>query len=222
VLSCRPVPSRATKSGCAAPDPLTPLTPAFYQRPAEVVARDLLGRWVVRRLGAETLILRLVEVEAYLGAPDRASHAWNGRRTPRNASLYLAGGHAYVYFIYGMHWCLNAVTGDAGVGSAVLLRAGEPVAGEERMRANRCLAAPPRPGDVGGGPGKLCQALAVDRSFDGQRLDAGPLQLAAGEPVAAAAVATGPRIGVAYAGAAAAWPLRFAISGNLHISRPRI
>ena len=79
-------------------------------------------------------MLRLVETEAYLGAPDRASHAWGGRRTPRNESLYLAGGHAYVYMIYGMHFCLNAVTGEAGVGSAVLLRAGEPVEGEERMR----------------------------------------------------------------------------------------
>jgi DNA-3-methyladenine glycosylase len=218
------VASRATKGGLAAADPPTPLTtlpPGFYRRPAEIVARDLLGRWVVRRLGADTLILRLVEVEAYLGAPDRASHAWNGRHTPRNASLYLAGGHAYVYFIYGIHWCLNAVTGDAGQGGAVLLRAGEPIAGEDVMRFNRRRTAP-RPGDLAGGPGKLCQALAVDRSFDGQPLDGELLRLTAGEPVAAAAVAAGPRIGVAYAGDAAAWPLRFAISGNLHVSRPRI
>ena len=242
MISCRSVASRATKSGRAAPDPppplaplapplplspLTPLAPAFYQRPAEAVARDLLGRWVVRRgAGAATLILRLVEVEAYLGAPDRASHAWGGRRTKRNASLYLPGGHAYVYFIYGMHWCLNAVTGDPaapGLGGAVLLRAGEPVAGEDEMRATPGRgAAPPRPGDLAGGPGKLCQALAVDRSFDGLRLDAGALQLTAGEPAAAAAVAAGPRIGVAYAGAAAAWPLRFAIRGNPNVSRPRL
>jgi DNA-3-methyladenine glycosylase len=216
------VASRASKSGGAAPDRLAPLAPAFYRRPADVVARDLLGRWVVRRLDGEALILRLVEVEAYLGAADRASHAWGGRHTPRNASLYLAGGHAYVYFIYGMHWCLNAVTGDAGVGSAVLLRAGEPVAGEERMRANRALQAPPRPGDLAGGPAKLCQALAIDRAFDGCRLDRGALKLTAGEPVAPAAMAAGPRIGVAYAGEAAAWPLRFAIAGNRSVSRPRI
>lgn len=200
---------------------LSPLPPAFYRRPAETVARDLLGRYLVRAVGGELLVLRLVEVEAYLGAPDRASHAWGGRRSPRNASLYLPGGHAYVYFIYGMHWCLNAVTGEADVGSAVLLRAGEPVAGKERMRRNRGRPAPTRPGDLAGGPGKLCQALAIDRACDGVRLDRGPLQLTAGEPVAPAQVAAGPRIGVAYAGEAAAWPLRFAIAGNEHVSRPR-
>src|SRR4051794_32569830 len=80
-----------------------PLPTSFYRRPAEIVARDLLGRYLVRELEGERLVLRLVEVEAYLGGPDRASHAWDGRRTPRNESLYLPGGHAYVYFIYGMH-----------------------------------------------------------------------------------------------------------------------
>jgi DNA-3-methyladenine glycosylase len=209
---------RSARSGL-----LSPLPPSFYRRPAEVVARELLGRYLVRLAGRERLVLRLVEVEAYLGAPDRASHAWGGRRTARNASLYLAGGHAYVYFIYGMHWCLNAVTGEAGIGSAVLLRAGEPVAGEERMRRFRGLAATatPRPGEVAGGPARLCQAIAVDRACDGLRLDRGPLQIAAGEPVAPERVAVGQRIGVAYAGEAARWPLRFAVAGNLHVSRPR-
>ncbi|HXO29503.1 MAG TPA: DNA-3-methyladenine glycosylase, partial [Thermoanaerobaculia bacterium] len=116
---------RVTRARGSAAGPLAPLPPSFYRRPAEAVARDLLGRYLVREVEGEVLVLRLVEVEAYLGAPDRASHAWGGRRTPRNASLYLPGGHAYVYFIYGMHWCLNAVTGEADVGSAVLLRAGE-------------------------------------------------------------------------------------------------
>jgi len=213
---------RATRARGSAAGRLAPLPPSFYRRPAEAVARDLLGRYLVREVAGEVLVLRLVEVEAYLGAPDRASHAWGGRRTPRNASLYLPGGHAYVYFIYGMHWCLNAVTGEADVGSAVLLRAGEPVAGEETMRRHRGWPASPRPGDLAGGPGKLCQALAVDRACDGVRLDRGPLRLTAGEPVAPGQVATGPRIGVAYAGEAAAWPLRFAVAGNPHVSRPRL
>jgi DNA-3-methyladenine glycosylase len=199
-----------------------PLPVSFYRRPAETVARDLLGRYLVRELGGERLVLRLVETEAYLGEPDRASHAWGGRRTPRNESLYLPGGHAYVYFIYGMHWCLNAVTGEAGIGSAVLLRAGEPVEGEERMIENRRRPRRPRPGDLAGGPGKLCQALAIDRTLDGVLLARPPLLITRGEPAPAEAVAAGPRIGVDYAGEAAAWPLRFAVRGNGHVSKPRM
>jgi DNA-3-methyladenine glycosylase len=198
-----------------------PLPKSFFRRPAEAVARDLLGRYLVRELDGERLALRLVETEAYLGAPDRASHAWAGRRTPRNESLYLAGGHAYVYFIYGMHYCLNAVTGEAGVGSAVLLRAGEPVAGEERMRENRGWTATPRPGDLAGGPGKICQALAIGRELDGVLLDRPPLYLARGEMVAQEEIVSSPRIGVDYAGEAAGWPLRFSVRGNPHVSRPR-
>lgn len=200
-----------------------PLPRSFFLRPAEEVARDLLGRYLVRRLGGERLVARLVETEAYLGAPDRASHAWNGRRTARNASLYLPGGHAYVYLIYGLHHCLNVVTGEPEVGSAVLLRAAEPVAGELRMRENRGSRRAPRAGELAGGPGKLCQALAVDRRQDGLPLwcRGGELELTCGEPVADERVAAGPRIGVDYAGEAAGWPLRFAERGNLEVSRPR-
>jgi DNA-3-methyladenine glycosylase len=197
-----------------------PLPASFYRRPAETVARDLLGRWLVRELDGERLVLRLVEVEAYLGAPDRASHAWAGRRTPRNESLYLPGGHAYVYLIYGMHFCLNAVTGERGIGSAVLLRAGEPVEGEERMVENRGWARKLRPGDLAGGPGKICQALAIDRSLDGVRLDEPPLSMTRGEPVEEGEVVASPRIGVDYAGEAAQWPLRFSVRGHRHVSKP--
>jgi len=199
---------------------LRPLPLSFYRRPAEEVARDLLGRWLVHEVAGERLVLRLVETEAYLGAPDRASHAWGGRRTPRNESLYLPGGHAYVYFIYGMHFCLNAVTGERDIGSAVLLRAGEPAEGEERMRENRRWPRPPRPGDLAGGPGKLCQALAIGRELDGLLLDRPPLWIARGEPVEPAGIAAGPRIGVDYAGEAAGWPLRFMVRGNRHVSKP--
>jgi DNA-3-methyladenine glycosylase len=198
-----------------------PLPASFYRRPAEAVARDLLGRYLTRELDGERLVLRLVETEAYLGAPDRASHAWAGRRTARNESLYLAGGHAYVYMIYGMHYCLNAVTGEAGIGSAVLLRAGEPVAGEERMRENRGWTRIPRPGDLAGGPGKICRALAIGRELDGVLLDRPPLCIARGEPVGEEEIVASPRIGVDYAGEAALWPLRFSVRGHPHVSRPR-
>lgn len=198
-----------------------PLPRSFYRRPAETVARDLLGRYLVRELDGERLVLRLVETEAYLGEPDRASHAWGGRRTPRNESLYLPGGHAYVYLIYGMHYCLNAVTGEADSGGAVLLRAGEPVEGEERMRENRGWARVPRPGDLAGGPGKICRALAIGRELDGVLLDQPPLYITRGEPVASEEIVASPRIGVDYSGEAALWPLRFSVRGHLHVSRPR-
>lgn len=202
---------------------LDPLAPAFYRRPAEEVARDLLGRYLVRTVGAGArLVLRLVETEAYQGEGDRASHAHAGPVTPRARRLYRAPGRAYVYLIYGMHHCLNAVTGSARDGSAVLIRAGEPIEGAGSMRTLRGWGREPRPGDLAGGPGKLCQALGVDLAFDGAPLWKGELVIAAGEPVGDDAVARGPRVGIDYAGAAAEWPLRFAIHGNRYVSRPRI
>lgn len=176
----------------------------------------------MRVLGGERLVLRLVEVEAYLGPGDRASHTWGGRRTARVASMWLGGGHAYVYFVYGLHHCLNVVCGAPGAGTAVLLRAGAAVAGAARMAELRGLERPPRPGELAGGPARLCAALAVDRRLDGVSLLGGELHLAAGEPAGDAEVARGPRVGVAYAGAAAAWPLRFALAGHREASRPRL
>lgn len=195
---------------------------SFFQRPAGEVAPDLLGHHLVRRLGRRSLILRIVETEAYLGASDRASHAWNDRRTQRTSVLFRRGGVAYVYFVYGMHYMLNVVTGGADDGSAVLIRAGEPVAGSEEMRLRRGLERAPRAGDLAGGPGKLCRALAIDSELNGAPLDSGPLILAEGSPPAPHEVAVGPRVGVAYAGAAADWLLRFAEEGNPHVSRPRL
>ena len=129
------------------PEPGRPLPASFFARPPAEVARALLGARLVRRLpDGERLVLRLVETEAYLGASDRASHAWAGRRTVRNASLYLPAGHAYVYFIYGLHYCLNVVTNPDGRGGAVLLRAGEALAGTERMLRHRGLTARHPPG----------------------------------------------------------------------------
>lgn len=195
---------------------------SFYARPAEVVARDLLGRLLVRDLEGERLIVRVIEVEAYLGAGDAAAHTYGGRRTPRVRSMYLGGGHAYVYFTYGMHYCVNVVCGEAGSGTAVLLRAGAPLEGVARMAELRDLPAARRgPEAIAGGPARLCEALAIDRGFDGHQLWKRPLRLTAGEPVGDAEVVVGPRVGVAYAGAAARWPLRFAVRGCPEVSRPR-
>lgn len=198
-----------------------PLPKTFYRRPAAEIAPDLLGRYLVHEAGGELpLVLRIVETEAYLGAADRASHAWNDRRTPRTSALYREGGFAYVYLIYGMHHMLNVVTGTSDDGSAVLLRAGEPVRGESTMRRLRGLTARGRAGVVAGGPGKLCRALGVDGALNGAALWRGPLRILSGDPVAPADVVIGPRVGIDYAGEAASWPLRFAVAGNPHVSRP--
>ena len=194
-----------------------PLTAAFaYGRRADEVARDLLGRYLVRQWDdGRRAVLRIVETEAYLGRIDRASHAWNGRRTPRNESMYLPGGHWYVYFIYGMHYCLNLVAGVEGEADAVLIRAGEAMEGADILAANRGLALSPRmlkPGALAGGPGKLCRALQIDRaSFDALPMTSPGLYLMHGRPVAPPDVVAAPRIGVDYAGEAATWPLRFQV-----------
>lgn len=174
----------------------------------------------MREVEGQRLVARIVETEAYLGAPDRASHAWQGRRTPRNEALYVPGGAAYVYFIYGMYFCLNAVAGPADSGEAVLIRAAEPIVGEKVMTVNRRLSRTRKPGDLAGGPGKLCQALEIDRGLDGHPLQSTPLRISVGDPVERAAIAVGTRIGIDYAEEAVDWPLRFAVNGNPHVSRP--
>jgi DNA-3-methyladenine glycosylase len=180
-----------------------PLPRGFFARDVLDVAPDLLGREVASTAGGRLVRLRLVEVEAYAGDIDPASHAFRGR-TPRNAVMFGPAGHAYVYFTYGMHYCVNVVTGQPGRASAVLLRAGVVVAGEDVVRERR-----PRSSerDLVRGPARLTQALGIDRSWDGTDLCApgSGLQLLPGEPVPPDRIATGPRVGVAGDGAVAPW-----------------
>jgi DNA-3-methyladenine glycosylase len=200
---------------------LSPIPRDFYCRPAEVVAAELLGRLLVRYVSEHRLIIRIVETEAYLGEGDRASHAWRGKPTRRTKTLFRSGGCCYVYLVYGIHHMFNVVTGETGDGSAVLVRAGEPVEGEAWMQRNRGLTADSRGGDVAGGPGRLCQALQIDLTMDGLWLDGEEIVVAGGTSVSPDRVSVGSRIGVSYAGEAAQWPLRFAEVGNPHVSRPR-
>ena len=199
---------------------LRALATSFYRRDPRSVARGLLGRYLVRRYRGETLTLRIVETEAYLGEGDRASHAWTGRPTRRTATLFRAGGCAYVYFVYGLHNMFNAVAGKEGVGGAVLVRAGDPVSGVRTMRRLRKLAVGRNGVEIASGPAKICQAMAIDRSLDGAPLNGQDVRICRGLPVRAARVIEGPRIGVDYAGEAAAWPLRFGVSRNPNLSRP--
>jgi DNA-3-methyladenine glycosylase len=189
---------------------------SFYLQDTITVARSLLGCVLWRRLGRELLAARLVEVEAYLGANDSASHARRGLRSPRNESMYLEGGHAYVYFTYGMHWCVNVVTQEADIAEAVLLRAAEPVRGIETMRERRQKAKRDR--DLMNGPGKLCSAMAIDKSLNGQPLDGKALWLTPRD-IEVGEIAVSHRIGVENSGEAAGWPLRFYLRDNAYVSR---
>ena len=180
--------------------------------PAEQVAPGLLGALLV----AGPVSVRLTEVEAYAGEADPGSHAFRGR-TPRNAVMFGPPGHAYVYFSYGMHWCLNVVTGPEGAASAVLLRGAEVVEGLEVARERR-PGAPDR--DLCRGPARLTRALGVSGEHGGLDLLDGrsPLRLVLpGAP--AGAVRTGPRVGVAGEGAATPW--RFWLDGEPTVSAYR-
>ena len=194
------------------------LRPGFYLQDTVTVARALLGCILWRRIGRTLLAARLVETEAYLGANDSASHARRGLRSPRNESMYLPGGHAYVYFTYGMHWCMNVVTAEADIAEAVLLRGAEPVRGIESMRKRRPKAKRDR--DLMNGPGKLCAALSIDENLDGVPLDGDLLWLEDREAALREdRIAVSPRIGVENSGEAADWPLRFYLRDSEYVSK---
>jgi len=187
----------------------------FYNRPVLEVARDLLGAVLV----CGDVALRLTEVEAYAGGRDPASHAFRGP-TPRNAVMFGPGGHAYVYFTYGMHYCVNLVCGPDGQASAVLLRAGEIVAGLETARARRPGV---RDRDLARGPARLTVALAIGRDMNGAdvtRADS-PLRVVRGEAVEDEVVRRGPRVGIS---TAAELPWRMWIDGEPTVSayRPHV
>ncbi len=198
----------------------------FFARDTLTVARELLGQRLVRVLDGERLSGRIVEVEAYVGENDRASHARCGI-TRRNAPMYGPPGHAYIYFVYGMHHCLNTVTEREGYPAAVLIRALEPLEGLEAMRALRSpeSAAGRRGGrpDVWltSGPARLCQAFGIDRRFDGADLCAPGALLFIEQDAAVPdeAIATGPRIGVRGDEVALTVPWRFYVWDNRYISR---
>ena len=189
------------------------LARGFYQRPTEVVARELLGKLLVRERPEGAVVVRLTEVEAYLGVDDAACHTFGGRRTARTETMWGEAGHAYVYLVYGLHSCLNVVTVGRGRPEAVLIRGGVVERGLELAQARRGAAVRERA--LADGPGKLCQALAVSRADDGADLCARASGLVIrddGLRVGELSVRRLPRVGVAYAGAAAAWPLRFVLS----------
>ncbi len=179
---------------------------AFFRGNTVRVARSLLGAWIGRRWRGTWYGGRIVETEAYLGARDRAAHSWAGRRTPRVEPMYRDGGHLYVFFVYGMHYCANVVTRRQGIAEAVLLRAAE---GPEGTPA-RLLS----------GPGRLCAALGLTTRESGLDMLAPDAPVRLWRPVRQrVGVRVSPRIGVDYAGEAKDWPLRFLDAGSTAVSR---
>lgn len=190
---------------------------SFFARDTLEVARDLLGRRLVRIVEGRRVSGRIVEAEAYVGEEDEASHASPGL-TKRNASMYGPPGHAYVYLIYGMYHCFNVVTGRRGFPAAILIRALEPDEGLEVMRERRDH----RPDEaLTSGPGRLCEALAIDLRFDSADLCAveASLFLEVGEPIPDERVAASPRVNVRGDTAALSVPWRFYVEGNRYVSR---
>jgi len=187
-----------------------------------VVARRLLGQRLVRVVNGRRRAGLIVETEAYLGAKDRAAHTYNGRKTARNASMYLPGGHAYVYFTYGMHHCFNVVCGFSGEGVAVLIRAIEPTEGLTMMRRRREAAR--SDGELCRGPARLTHALAIDLTLDGENLLTSSsvfIERARRRALPAFRIVASPRVGVDYAGPWSRRLLRFFVCGNPFVSGRR-
>ena len=196
---------------------LSPVPREFFVQPTHVLARSLLGKLLLLGNAGG----RIVEVEAYQGPTDRGAHSFGGRRTARTEVMFGEPGHAYIYRIYGRYDCVNVVSAAPDRPEAILVRALEPLTSsvEEFVRRRNC---PPSAGmhNLTNGPGRLTQALAIDRSWNGHPLWQEPFYIAEdGVVIPASNLRQGPRIGIAYAGAAAEFPWRYWIAGNPFVSR---
>ncbi|HET7319955.1 MAG TPA: DNA-3-methyladenine glycosylase [Candidatus Saccharimonadales bacterium] len=179
---------------------------------AEDVAPRLLGCYLVREMRGHTLVAKIVETEAY-DQTDVASHSYKGE-TPRTKVMFGGPGHLYVYFTYGMHYCCNVVVGPPGHGAAVLIRAVEPLEGEDAMSANRHGIASEQ---LTNGPAKLCYALGIDKNMSGHDLHKPPLQLIINAPVPHTSITQTTRVGISRG---KEMPWRFYLKGNKYVSRP--
>jgi len=184
--------------------------PNFLNEPVDAVAKKLLGCELERKIDGHTIRVRIVETESY-DQDDEASHAFGGERV-RNATMFKSSGHLYVYFTYGMHYCCNIVSGPAGYGSGVLIRAVEPVVGGEVLEQRRGISGV----NATNGPAKTCQALGINRTMDGHDLHRSPLKLWAGLLRSDETIAASPRIGISKARDV---HRRFFIKNNTYVSR---
>ena len=195
---------------------------SFFRRDPVTLARALLGHRLVSHIGGVPTAGVIVETEAYLGIPDKAAHTYGGRRTDRTRTMWGPAGHAYVYFVYGMHHCVNVVAGATGDPVAVLIRALEPDTGRDTMLERRPRAR--RPHDLCSGPAKLCRALGIDRGHDGEDLTTSDLlwvETRSRRSLRAETIVAAPRVGIGYAAEWQNRPLRFYVAGNPYVSRSR-
>jgi len=196
----------------------------FYSNDTLQVARELLGKYIVHKIGGEELTGMIVETEAYIGPHDKAAHSYNNRRTDRNEVMYGPPGYAYVYAIYGMYYCMNVVTADVDKPEAVLIRAIEPVKGLDTMAQNRFQKRyeelhKSEAINIANGPGKLCKALGINKSNNGDDLCKDRLFIAeSGKPMDFS-IESSPRINIGYAEEAVFYPWRYYIKGNPYVSR---
>jgi len=189
----------------------------FYQKNAVQTAKDLLGKILVRKYDGKTIKVKIVETEAYCGAEDKASHAHNNKKTKRTKAMFEKGGIIYIYLIYGMYYCLNIVTAEKDNPHAVLVRAGEPIAGLNYIRENRNIKSN-KIEDLTNGPGKLSQALKIDKSFNNSDLIKSDKLYIIDNQDKNPKIETSPRINIDYAEEFKDKKWRFFIKGSNFIS----
>ncbi|MFW5786907.1 MAG: DNA-3-methyladenine glycosylase [Halanaerobiales bacterium] len=194
-----------------------PLSKSFFADNAVEIARKLIGHKLVRKYNGKSIISRIVETEAYCGPEDKASHAYDNKRTKRTDIMFGEAGYTYIYLIYGMYYCLNVVTANKGIPHAVLIRAVKPISGVKEIKKNRNIKSKKKE-DLTNGPGKLCQALNIDKSLNGKSLfKAGQLYIKRGEKDGLE-IAEGKRINIDYAEEYRDKKWRFYIKGSSYIS----
>jgi len=182
----------------------------FYTQQTLKIAKEMLGKYLVRKIGNKKLVGKIVETEAYIGPKDKASHAFGGKRTERNKAEWLIGGHIYIYLVYGMYWQFNISTGKKGQPKCVLIRALEPITQNSK----------PKTQNLANGPGKLCRWMKLNKSFYGEDLTKSKrIWLEPGEKIKPNQIVAGKRIGIDYAKEWAEKPWRFYIKNNKFVSK---
>jgi DNA-3-methyladenine glycosylase len=191
----------------------------FYQQDALVVAQKLIGKLLVRKLQGTEVISQIVETEAYIGPEDKGCHAYQNKRTKRTEVMFSSGGHAYIYLIYGMYYCFNVVASVKDKPEAVLIRAVEPIAGTDIIRENRAIKSK-KLAALTNGPGKLCQALNLDKKLNGYNLISGDeLYLTDDNTEQNCQIVSTKRINIDYAEEYRDTPWRFYLKGNPFVSK---